>query len=108
MAIQTLTKENFTKEVRQASGPVLVDFWAPWCGYCRRLSPALDALVQEFEGKLDLGKVDVDEQPELSDEFEIMTLPSLVLFQNGQASEPLVNPASKGEIESWLEQQGVR
>ena len=108
MAIQTLTKENFTKEVKEASAPVLVDFWAPWCGYCRRLAPALDAVASEWEGKLSFGKVDVDEQPELSDAFEILTLPSLVLFQNGEPSQPLVNPASKAEIDNWLVEQGVK
>ena len=101
MAIQTLTKENFTKEVRQASGPVLVDFWAPWCGYCRRLSPALDALAQEFEGKLDLGKVDVDEQPELEERFQVDTIPTLLLFRDGQAGEPLIAPGSKAQIVDW-------
>lgn len=108
MSIQTLTKENFTKEVEEAGAPVLVDFWAPWCGYCRRLAPALDAVASEWEGRLSIGKVDVDEQPELSDAFEILTLPSLVLFQNGKPSQPLVNPSSKAEIDSWLTEQGVK
>ena len=84
MSIQTLTKENFTKEVEEAGAPVLVDFWAPWCGYCRRLAPALDAVASEWEGRLSIGKVDVDEQRELALQYRVMSVPTVIFLKNGK------------------------
>ena len=106
--ILTITAENFEKEVLQSALPVLVDFWAPWCVYCRRIEPAVEELAEDTEGNLVVGKVNVDEQEALADRFGVETIPSLILFRNGeQAGEELVDPGSRDAIEEWLEENGV-
>ena len=106
--ILTITAENFEKEVLQSALPVLVDFWAPWCVYCRRIEPAVEELAEDTEGNLVVGKVNVDEQEALADRFGVETIPSLILFRNGkQAGEELVAPGSRDAIEEWLEENGV-
>ena len=106
--ILTITAENFEKEVLQSALPVLVDFWAPWCVYCRRIEPAVEELAEDTEGKLVVGKVNVDEQEALADRFGVETIPSLILFRTGeQAGEELVAPGSRDAIEEWLEENGV-
>ncbi|WP_297208980.1 thioredoxin [uncultured Flavonifractor sp.] len=101
MNIIDLTKENFDSVVLQSQVPVLVDFWAPWCGYCRRISPVLDQLSQQYDGRLAVCKVNIDQQPELEERFGVEVIPTLYLFRNGQAGEPIVNPGSKAQIVAW-------
>jgi thioredoxin 1 len=108
MSIITVTKDNFKTEVESSDKPVLVDFWAPWCGYCKRIMPVVDTVAANYEEKLVVGKLNVDDNEELEDRFEVMTIPTLLLFKDGKAGEPLVNPASKAEIERWLGEQGVQ
>jgi len=104
---QVITKENFTKEIEQAEKPVLVELWAPWCVYCRRLAPALDRLAEKFDGKISVGKINIDEQPELADRLDASTIPTLYLYQNGQHGDKLVAPGSQAQVENWIaEQQG--
>lgn len=107
MAILHVTNENFEKEVLGAAQPVVVDFWAPWCGYCRRLAPVVDRLEKQWEGRALVGKLDVDEAPALAERYNVETIPTLLLFQNGRASEQLVNPGSMAQIEAWLQSHGV-
>lgn len=107
MNILTIGKENFTSDVLENKLPVLIDFWAPWCGYCRRLSPAVDQIAEEYEGKLVVGKINIDDDPDLAEQFEIETIPSLLLFKDGKASEPIIAPASKSQVSQWLSENGV-
>ncbi len=107
MSIINVTKDNFKTEVEAAGKPVLVDFWAPWCGYCKRIMPVVDTVASSYEGRLTVGKLNVDENGELEDRFEVMTIPTLLLFKDGKAGEPLVNPGSRAEIDRWLNEQGI-
>ena len=93
-----ITKENFEEQVLRAEKPVLVDFWAPWCTYCRRIAPAVDQVAGQYGEQMVVGKVNVDEQPELAERFGVETIPTLLVFRNGQAGEPLIAPGSKAQI----------
>ena len=98
MAIVTLTKDNFQQEVMQATEPVLVDFWASWCGPCRMLSPIVDQLAEELGGKVKVGKVNVDDEQALAEQFRIMTIPTLMLFKGGQQVASSVGVKSKADL----------
>ena len=97
MAHITLTKDNFAQEVLRAEKPVLVDFWASWCGPCMALAPTIDEIAQE-QNQVKVGKVNVDEEPELARQYRIMSIPTLMLFKNGEPVRREVGGKSKGEI----------
>ena len=97
MAPMTLTKENFQREVVEAKGTVLVDFWAAWCGPCSMLSPVVDEVAQEAQG-IKVGKVNIDEQPDLAAQFDVMSIPTLVVFKDGKAVEQSVGVIPKAAI----------
>lgn len=101
MAVMNLNKENFL-DIIQGDKPVLVEFQAPWCTYCRRLTPVFDVLSQEYEGEILFAALNVDEAPELEDKYGIELIPTLVLFHKGEVVERIVNPGSKAAIESFL------
>lgn len=105
MSIINVTKENFEQEVLQSDRPVLVDFWAPWCVYCKRLSPALDRLAVKLEGDVKVAKINVDEQPELEQRFDVSVIPTLYYFRDGQHGDKLVAPPSQAQIEEWMKAQ---
>jgi thioredoxin 1 len=98
--IVPLTKDNFAKEVLQSSSPVLVDFWAEWCNPCRMVSPVLDELADEYDGRVKIGKVNIDEQQTLAAEYGIRAIPTLLLFHQGQVIEQIVGLRSKRELKA--------
>jgi thioredoxin 1 len=101
--ILNLTQENFEKEVLQSSSPVLVDFWAEWCGPCKMIAPVLDELAGEYDGKIKIGKVDVDSQQSLAAEYRVRSIPTLLVFKNGQIVDQKVGAKSKRDLKESLD-----
>ena len=97
MAVVTITKENFEQEVLQSEKPVLLDFWASWCGPCRMLSPIVDEVAEE-RTDVKVGKVNVDEQPELAGEFGVMSIPTLLVFEQGKLVRQAVGARPKASV----------
>lgn len=101
--ITKLDAGNFSREVEGADMPVLVDFWAPWCGPCRAVAPVLEQLAGKYAGKVKISKVNVDEEPTLASRFRIMSIPSLLLFKDGRVLQQMVGLRSAQELENMLE-----
>ncbi|MBE7060938.1 MAG: thioredoxin [Clostridiales bacterium] len=97
-----LTKENFKSEVLECSSPVLVDFWASWCGPCKMLSPVIDQIADEYFGKVKVGKVNVDDEMSLAVEYKIEVIPTLIFFKDGKVQKQTVGVLDKSEIEDIL------
>ena len=100
--ITEITKDNFEAEVKNAATPVLLDFWAEWCGPCRMLSPLVDHLAEQYEGKVKFGKVNVDAQPQLAVAYGVQSIPTLIVFKNGEAVKSSVGVVPKETIEAML------
>jgi thioredoxin 1 len=96
--VQTFTDGNFEETVLQAGELVLVDFWAEWCGPCKRLAPTVDALATDYTGKLTVGKLNVDDNPNTAFKFQIRGIPALLLFKGGQVVESVVGLVAKEEL----------
>ena len=101
MAVITITKENFPSEVVQSDKPVLLDFWATWCGPCRMVSPIVDQIADE-RSDIKVGKINVDEQPELAQQFRSISIPTLVVMKDGQIANKAVGAMPKEEILALL------
>jgi len=95
MADFTFTDQNFDQEVLQNKIPVVVDFWAPWCGPCRIVSPIIEELAKEYEGKVKVGKLNVDENNQTSSKYSIMSIPSVLIFKNGNLVKTMVGAQGK-------------
>jgi len=99
------TDARFAQEVLESEQPVLVDFWAPWCRPCRVFAPTVDALATAWRGRVKVGKLNVDENPQCAAEYEIRTIPTLLLFANGEVVERIVGRAPLVRLEEMLEQR---
>jgi len=99
----TLTDSNFDQEVLKDSGVVLVDFWAPWCGPCRMLGPVIEEIAKEYEGKAKICKINTDDAPEKSGQFQISSIPTVIIFKNGTPEVTLNGLQSKEEIKKQLD-----
>ena len=98
-----LTKNNFRDEVLNSDIPVLVDFWATWCGPCRMVAPIVEEIADEYDGRIKVGKVNVDEEPELAMQFRVASIPTLMVFKNGQLVNTAVGYRPKADILELLD-----
>ena len=101
--IVTLTQENFAQSVLQSTTPVLVDFWAEWCGPCKMIAPVLDELADEYSGKVKIGKVNIDDHQSLAAEYGVRAIPTLLLFKQGQVAEQIVGARGKRDLKASLD-----
>ncbi len=102
MSVLSVSKHSFSDEVLSSSLPVLIDFWAPWCGPCRMLSPIVDEVAKDHRADLKVVKINIDEEPELAGEFGVMSIPTLVLMKNGKIAASAVGVRPKQQIEAML------
>lgn len=103
MAVTDLSDATFKADVLEADLPVLVDFWATWCGPCKMIAPLLDELAEEFGGKVVIGKVDVDQNPGVTGQFGVRGVPTLMLFKGGNLVATKVGPGPKGQLREFIE-----
>ena len=103
MAAVNYNVENFRSALQEGKA-FLVDYWAPWCSYCRRIGPAYEKIAEQYAGKLAVVKVNIDEQPQLAQQEQIEVIPTLVLYQDGKAVASVVAPESKAAIEAFIEE----
>lgn len=98
---------NFEELVLKSDVPVLLDFWAEWCSPCRMIAPVVEELAGEYEGKIKVGKVDVDSNPGISSKYQIRSIPSLVIFKNGEVDNQIIGAVPKGQIKDMMEKSLV-
>ncbi|MBI1951953.1 MAG: thioredoxin [Acidobacteria bacterium] len=101
--ILTLTNGNFESEVKKPGAPILVDFWAEWCGPCRMVAPVLEKLAEEYDGKVRVGKVNVDDESSLAGRYGIQSIPTLLLFKNGKVVEQYIGAASRDVLVNLID-----
>ena len=103
MAELILNEGNFDAEVIKSNSPVLVDFWAPWCGPCRMLGPVIEEIAMEFSGKIKVGKLNTDENLALATQYQITSIPTIIIFKSGKAAEKMIGFKSKNELKKIVE-----
>ena len=99
---KAVTDETFKQDVLEAPGPVLVDFWAEWCGPCKAVGPVLDELARDYAGKLTVAKVDIDENPMTPNEYAVRGIPTMLLFKDGKLLDTKVGASPKGQLKEWI------
>ena len=98
MSVLKITSENYEEEVVKSEKPVLIDFYADWCGPCNAMAPVIEELAKELEGKVKVGKINVDENPDIAVEYNVMSIPTLIVFKNGKEEKRLVGLRNKEEL----------
>ena len=102
--ISTLTDSTFDESIASASEPVVVDFWAEWCGPCKMIAPILDEIANEYAGKINIAKLNVDENPETARRYDVMSIPTLIVFKDGLPQKRLVGAKGKGQLLAELDE----
>lgn len=105
MATKAVSDASFSTDVLDATGPVLVDFWAEWCGPCKMIGPALEELSTEFGERVTIAKVNIDENPDAPGRYGVRGIPTMILFKNGQPAATKVGAAPKSQLKAWLESE---
>ena len=103
MADQTFTDKNFQQDVLKSDMPVVVDFWAPWCGPCKMVSPIIEELAKEYNGKVSVGKLNVDDNPETAGQYSVMSIPTVMIFKNGKPVQSMVGAQGKQTYKTEIE-----
>ena len=103
MAAININREQF-QQMTHGDKPLLVDYWAPWCGYCRRISPVYEKIAEEYSGRMEVAKINIDEEGQLAEAEQVDVIPTLILYRDGKAISSVVNPGSKAAIDQFIQE----